>query len=467
MAGVPEDHADGARALLEIQAKCREWGEILRRNGWDSDKMAAANRPEAKDAELAVMALIKKHRARLSYCEDQFGRDPSNSLRQAFHYIDIHLTRGPEALAHTTGLPECLTVEVAQPNVPEPYREPTFIVQLGRWAQSLADEAAKEESPGIPGSPKAREGDSGGAGMPSPEDVQFFQQIAEHIKGDPDGYREAGEWLDREYGNEAFWRRHRRELRELIGKEKAGTLAAGGREGLKKIRSWPRGSPERKRRTFLELRRFTAATKLYFDDLPAFTTDTEARRILLMTWLMTDPDADKARLGLTEFEDWPWEVEEQDTHFASRRFASDWWRYPSEGYFKWRDLARRAWETVRGRQLKQRRGRWPSRRTEREVDKYLSERGEQYNRFVPLVLAGDPKATKLFQQTFGPTAIARALGDGCQKQNVQKTQTYQEKIQPLFRKPPRPREGWTLPAQDGSELGDTIAEMHKRAKGGA
>lgn len=96
----------------------------------------------------------------------------------------------------------------------------------------------------------------------------------------------------------------------------------------------------------MELRRFTAATKLYFDNPPAFLREVEARRVLLMTWLMTDPDADNAQLGLTEFEDWPWEAENDEAHIRSRRFASDWWRYPSEGYEKWRDLTRRAWATV-------------------------------------------------------------------------------------------------------------------------
>jgi len=134
-----EDYTAGARALLELQANCREWGQVLRRNGWDSDKMAAANTPEAKAMELAAMALIKKHRALLDDCERSFGRDPSTALRRAFDYIDIYLSRGPEALEHTVGLPECLTVEVAQPDVAEPYREPTFIVQLGRWARKLFD----------------------------------------------------------------------------------------------------------------------------------------------------------------------------------------------------------------------------------------------------------------------------------------------------------------------------------------
>ena len=152
----PDDYSAGPRALLETQAKCREWREILCRNGWESDKAGAARAPEARAAELAVMGLIKRHRALLEDCERTFGRDPSTALRRALDYIDIYLSRGPEALEKTVGLAECLTVEVAQPNVAEPYREPTFVVQLGRWAEKLAERAGAEGG---------RDGE-GGAGRP-------------------------------------------------------------------------------------------------------------------------------------------------------------------------------------------------------------------------------------------------------------------------------------------------------------
>ena len=134
----------GTRSLLEIQAKCREWGQILRRNGWrDEDTgthRAAAETPEAKTAELEVMSLIEKHERLLMECRTQFAPEPSTPLDRAFGYIGFYLGSGPEKLKHNpVALAECLTVEVTQPNVAEPYREPTFIVQLGRWARRLTE----------------------------------------------------------------------------------------------------------------------------------------------------------------------------------------------------------------------------------------------------------------------------------------------------------------------------------------
>jgi hypothetical protein len=101
-----------------------------------------------------------------------------------------------------------------------------------------------------------------------------------------------------------------------------------------------------------------------------------------------------------------------------------------------------------------RRGQWPSTRTQPEVAKYLSERTPRYNELVPGCLAGEAKAIKEFKELFGPTAIADAIGNGCQKQNVQQTRTYREEIQPLLKRPPRRPKGWTAPEADTSAIDD-------------
>ncbi len=352
----PDDYLAGPRALLEIQAKCREWREILCRNGWESDKAGAARAPEAKAAELAVMGLIRKHRALLEDCERTFGRDPSTALRRAFDYIDIYLSRGPEALEGTVGLAECLTVEVAQPNVAEPYREPTFVVQLGRWAQRLAelaeadrDGARKDRKPsrGLPtGCTSMGHEDASQEAMPPLADVRFFQQVAADIKARAEFYRDAGEWLDENFSNDAFQRRERARWKELLGKEKSGELSPAGKRFLENQRAKPKAQTERARKSFLALRRFNEATGTYRKRPPAFPTVQEAKRILLMTWLMTDPEAEHAGLRLTEFESWAWDTDRDEHEIQSRRYASDWWRYPSDAYDAWVDLARRAWATT-------------------------------------------------------------------------------------------------------------------------
>ena len=106
---------------------------------------------------------------------------------------------------------------------------------------------------------------------------------------------------------------------------------------------------------------------------------------------------------------------------------------------------------------------WTQIRAEREVEEYLSLRAAQYNRLVPGCLAGDEKAKKEFLGAFGPTAIAGALGDGCQKGTVARTGTYKEKCQPVLRgETPK---GWTPPEQHSPELDANLAEMRRQAGG--
>jgi hypothetical protein len=102
----------------------------------------------------------------------------------------------------------------------------------------------------------------------------------------------------------------------------------------------------RVRKSFLMVRRFLEATLPFRKDPPAFPTVTESKQILLMTWLMTDHRADKWGLGLTEFEKWPWDVAGQHP-VHGRRYASNWWLFPSTEYTDWVALARRAWETAK------------------------------------------------------------------------------------------------------------------------
>lgn len=150
--GTGMDYAFAARVLLEIQAKCREWGKALRRNGWDTNKLAATKSPEAKAMEAVVMGLIGEHEELLTYCRTRFVPDPSTALDRAFDYIGMYFGRGPEAMEGVTGLPECLTVEVSDPKIAEPQREPTFIVQLGRWARKLGERSAATRGGALGGS---------------------------------------------------------------------------------------------------------------------------------------------------------------------------------------------------------------------------------------------------------------------------------------------------------------------------
>ena len=133
-------------ALLEIQVARRKWETILQCNGWDSDHATAANSPDAKAQEVVVMGLIGKYEPILAWCRNNLVRDPSTALDRGFDYIGIYLGRGPEALKLIhQALPECLAIEEYQTEVRESCREPTFAVQLGRWARRLGELAAGGE----------------------------------------------------------------------------------------------------------------------------------------------------------------------------------------------------------------------------------------------------------------------------------------------------------------------------------
>ena len=107
------------------------------------------------------------------------------------------------------------------------------------------------------------------------------------------------------------------------------------------------------------------------------------------------------------------------------------------------------------------RGRWPETRTQPEVARYLSERKAKYDKLVPLCLQGDKKAHKEFKKFFGPTAIARKLGDDCYAEAVSNTETYQKLLRPILNS--LPPEGWEPAQQDDGAFADDIDNMRRQA----
>lgn len=126
--------------------------------------------------------------------------------------------------------------------------------------------------------------------MPSDEDQELFEQIADRIRSHPEEFEAAGQLLDRDYGREAVLKRD---------KEKADRDIADG---------WP---PE-KAREANRMTRVCVATADLLNDPPDFGSlrrderVLKARLILVLTWIVTDPDADRCDFEITDLQEWPW-----------------------------------------------------------------------------------------------------------------------------------------------------------------
>ena len=149
-------------------------------------------------------------------------------------------------------------------------------------------------------------------------------------------------------GDLCRFRPERDRLCRLVRRYWVGDLRDSELNALASRRFERRRHPRGAKRGFLMLLRFTEATLQYRQFPPAFPTASEAKRVVLMTWLMTDTTAHEAKLGLTGFERWPWDCRGDRGHIESRRYASDWWRFPSEAYSDWVGLAKRAWQALEG-----------------------------------------------------------------------------------------------------------------------
>lgn len=167
----------------------------------------------------------------------------------------------------------------------------------------------------------------------SPQERDLFHKVAQDIKDRPTRYREAGKWLDEYCGEEAYWERQEKRLNELRRKER-------------EFPSWPIPKQVRQLEQEIEQRRtpalavrFQKARDYLFEKYKQeeFIPEDDAKRIILITWLYTDADAEKAGLGITELEKWFWEPID-DPLKMSRAFAQFLWRNGGRAYDTWMQL---------------------------------------------------------------------------------------------------------------------------------
>lgn len=136
------------------------------------------------------------------------------------------------------------------------------------------------------------------------QDRQLFSQIAIDVRENPNRYSRAGKWLD----------------------------------GYCK---------DKERRQVSQVRRLGEAqqylVKKYEEQ--SFIPEDDARCIILITWLLTDPDAEKADLNITQFDKWSWQPAD-DIFSDSRCAASSLWSQNAHAHDSWIRLVQIAWKTV-------------------------------------------------------------------------------------------------------------------------
>jgi len=175
---------------------------------------------------------------------------------------------------------------------------------------------------------------------PKREDHELFDLIAEDMRSNPNDYYEAGGWLDDYCSGKAYWKRMEADL-EGLKKDKMGVLAV--RQQVSSLQE-----QLEERRTPALMVRFQQARRDLLDNNEKQTLISlnNAKRILVVTWLSTDPDAEKAGVELTSLQQWDWEPT-NDLTSMSRGAANALWVESGSAYEDWVELTHKAWKRVK------------------------------------------------------------------------------------------------------------------------
>jgi hypothetical protein len=173
------------------------------------------------------------------------------------------------------------------------------------------------------------------------EDRELFLDITKEIRKNPTKFREAGNWLDEYCTEDTYWQRQENNLKELQRKKKEFPVL----ENIRRVEQLELKIKERQSPALYI--RFKEAQncllKKYKNE--QFITEDDAKQITLITWLLTDPDAEKADIGITELEKWLWDTTDDITKI-SRRFAQSLWIQSKAGYKSWMKLVRISWTKI-------------------------------------------------------------------------------------------------------------------------
>ncbi len=141
---------------------------------------------------------------------------------------------------------------------------------------------------------------------PTLEEQSFFDEVRRHIDKNRDDFREAGQWLETEY---AFEQVDQREREGRPGDPANYQQAQEEREQQSREAGYR--PKERSPESVLFVRLIGCAQDILHDqpDVTNYERNERlplVRRIIFVTWLLTDPDAAELKLGFTTLETMPW-----------------------------------------------------------------------------------------------------------------------------------------------------------------
>ena len=170
------------------------------------------------------------------------------------------------------------------------------------------------------------------------EERKLFKDIANHIRTNPKDYKEAGEWLNDYCSESAYWLRQENELNTL--KENQAVFSASTYQ--RRFDDLERRI--RERRTPAMYIRFKEAKDFLLNNYgdEEFISKEVAAKVNIITWLITDADAEKTNLHITEFEKWEWEPV-NDISRLTRGYAGFLFAQNKDA---WMRLVRIAWEKI-------------------------------------------------------------------------------------------------------------------------
>jgi HAMP domain-containing protein len=172
----------------------------------------------------------------------------------------------------------------------------------------------------------------------SKEERYLFIDIADRIRANSEDYKEAGKWLDEYCSESAYWTRKEKELEKIKEKRDSFPVLLDQRE-VGHLENEIKG-----KRTPASIILFQEAQHYLLDNYKdqEFLSKEVAAKVIITTWLLTDPDAGKADLHITGFEKWKWEplddVLECNRDFKGFLFA--------QNKDRWMRLVNIAWEKI-------------------------------------------------------------------------------------------------------------------------